>query len=261
VHEVTLETKSGRLERVVLRRYPDNLPHRASDVAREAAVLEALAASDVPAPALVVCDATGDESDVPAVVMTMLPGSVDLTPRDPLLRVQREAEMLPKIHALGIDTREWEPWVQWPDRAPAWSTVPDDWEKAIEIVQHGPPPHERTFIHRDYQHFNLLWSGERLSGIIDWVEASVGSADVDVAHCRMNLAILYSAELAEAFRIAYEAAAGRAMDPWWDLVELMGFGPSWHTFIPQQVGNQLEVDDAGMNGRIDDLLRYALARI
>ena len=35
--------------------------------------------------------------------------------------------------------------------------------------------------------------------------------------------------------MAYEAEAGRAVDPWWDLRAVIGYSDSWRRFIPVQV--------------------------
>jgi hypothetical protein len=44
-----------------------------------------------------------------------------------------------------------------------------------------------------------------------------GPPDLDVGHCRLNLAVLFGADRAEKFRLAYDAEADRAVDPWGDL--------------------------------------------
>lgn len=71
--------------------------------------------------------------------------------------------------------------------------------------------------HGDYQHFNVLWQGERVSGVVDW--PTVGRADRgrDTGHCRLNLAVLFEADLAMDFLDAYEERAGVAVDPAADL--------------------------------------------
>jgi aminoglycoside phosphotransferase (APT) family kinase protein len=79
---------------------------------------------------------------------------------------------------------------------------------------------EPRFIHRDFQHFNLLWSRRRLTGVVDWGSAASGPPDMDVGHCRLNLAVLYDADWAERFRLACQARAGQRTDPWWELYAL-----------------------------------------
>ena len=114
--------------------------------------------------------------------------------------------------------------------------------------------------HGDYQHFNVLWSRGRLSALVDWSQAGIASPDLDVGHCRLNLAVLYSPEIAERFRRVYESEAGRQVEPWWDIHQLLAYGDDWQTFIPVQVAGRAPVDVRGMTGRVEKLLVMALAR-
>ena len=89
----------------------------------------------------------------------------------------------------------------------------------------------------------------------------MSSPDLDVAHCRLNLAILYGQEMAERFRLAYEAEAGRRCDPWWDLHRLTRYSPEWQRFIPMQVAGRIPVDVAGMTRRVEEAMAGALRRL
>lgn len=237
LHVLTVEDRRGERHRVVLRRYVRRPEEAAADVRHEAEILTSLWDSGLPVPRLLAADPEGEHTGgVPTLLMTRVTGHVHLTPRDPDEWLRQMAAVLPRIHALAVDARPYKPWI---DAArldvPAWSALPDMWRRAIEAVRNAPSS-ETCFIHRDFQHFNLLWSRERLTGIVDWADASNGPPDIDVGHCRLNLAVLFSAEWAERFRAAYEAETGRRVDPHWDLTALMAYGPSWATFIPKQVG-------------------------
>lgn len=144
---------------------------------------------------------------------------------------------------------------------PPWAQEPELWQRAIDLVLGGPAPFVPTFIHRDYQHFNLLWVRGKLSGIVDWIYASTGPMDVDTGHCRLNLAVLYSADWAERFRMAYEAEAGRKIDPWYDIASLVEYLPGWGPGLDLQIGNRVKVDRKGMHGRVEELLKQALGRV
>jgi aminoglycoside phosphotransferase (APT) family kinase protein len=115
--------------------------------------------------------------------------------------------------------------------------------------------------HGDFQHFNLLWARGRLTGVVDWSVASLGPPEIDVGHCRLNLAVLFSADRAERFRLAYGAETGRSTDPWWDLHALASYGDGWRHFIPIQVGGRVPVDTGGMTGRVEQLVESALRRL
>ncbi|MSQ23143.1 MAG: aminoglycoside phosphotransferase family protein [Chloroflexi bacterium] len=251
MHRLTVVDTRGQRRSVVLRRWldSDKDPPAAERIRREARLLA--------------FDAAGTESGgAPALLMTRVPGHVHLTPRDPDDWLRQMASILPRIHAAPISAPAYElGWGSYEPRVPDRARDPAVWRAAIAVVQGQRAPHEPTFIHADYQHFNLLWSRERLTGLVDWVFASVGPRDVDVGHCRLNLAILFSPDWAERFRQAYEAEAGRKVDPWWDLAELLYYSADWETFIPLQVGRRAVVDRAGMTERVEDLLVAALRRL
>jgi hypothetical protein len=88
-----------------------------------------------------------------------------------------------------------------------------------------------------------------------------GPADFDAGHCRLNLAVLFGADWAERLRLAYEAEAGRAIDPWWDLYALTAYSDEWRRFIPVQIAGRASVDTAGMTSRVEDLLEATLGRL
>jgi len=263
VHLLTME-HNGRREWFVLRRWESDLDRQEEvtrAVASETAILTALERSDLPAPRLV--GSTTDAAHAgPAVLMTQVPGQVHLMPRDRERWLQQMARMLPRIHALDIDASPFESWL---DRSRLLrlsdASRPDIWSAVVAVVAEERQPTHTCFIHRDYQHFNLLWSGEQLTGVIDWVQASVGPPDIDVGHCRLNLTLLFSADVADRFRQMYEAEAGRKVDPWWDLQALLSYGSDWKRFLPLQVDGRAPLDVDGMTRRLEDVLEQALRRL
>jgi hypothetical protein len=107
----------------------------------------------------------------------------------------------------------------------------------------------------------MIWSGRRLRGIVDWCYAGPNHPDADAAHCRLNLAILFSVDYAERFRAMYEAEKGSAMDPWWDLLGMTSYDQGWQQFIPVQVAGRAKVDTAGMDARVEGLIEKILRRV
>jgi aminoglycoside phosphotransferase (APT) family kinase protein len=193
--------------------------------------------------------------------MTRLPGRVWLMPRDREHWLRQMAQMLARIHALDATGAAFEPWLDAATLAPpADATRADIWREAFARVAEAPRAGPACFIHRDYQHFNLLWSRERLSGVVDWSGAAVGPPDVDVGHCRLNLTLLFSVEVAERFRELYEAAAGRTLDPYWDVHALLSYGPDWQHFLPLQIDGRAPLEVEGMTRRMEDVLGLALRR-
>ena len=187
-----------------------------------------------------------------------------LTPSDPAAWLRQMAELLPRVHALDVRAAldRYEPRARAePVPAPEWVTRKGVWDAAQEVLMQPPPVRPRCFTHADYQHFNMLWRREKLTGIVDWTWPGFGPPDFDVGHCRLNLAVLHSPDWAEEFRLAYEAAAGRAVEPWFDLYRLCAFSSEWPGFIPLQAGGRARVDTAGMPARVEELISRVLKRM
>jgi aminoglycoside phosphotransferase (APT) family kinase protein len=186
-----------------------------------------------------------------------------LTPSDPDRWLGQIAATAAEIHACSIAAPPFESWLSRRElEPPESSSRPELWRAAFAAAGGGKGVStDAVFIHRDFQHFNFLWSRERLSGVVDWTMASTGPPGIDVGHCRLNLAVLFSAEWAEEFRLAYEAEAGQAVDPYWDLHALLSYSDRWQHFIPIQVDGRAPVDTAGMTARVEAAVAGALARL
>jgi aminoglycoside phosphotransferase (APT) family kinase protein len=253
VHAVRVQYPRGATT-VVVRRWVGT-PDAADEVHREARVLSQLGLRF--APELIAVDEDGSHGDVPAVVMSRVPGRVMLGTDEEYLR--KLAAVLPEIHALPLELPPYQSWGSQRE-SPAWAKRPDLWDEAFRVHAASSPPTDVCVVHRDFQHFNVLWARGRVSGVVDWVCASQGSPDVDVAHERLNLALLHSVEVAERFRLVYEAEAGRKVDPWWDLHELVSYLPGWGHYLATQVNAAMPVDERGMPSRVEALLAAVLAR-
>ncbi|MFL5793767.1 MAG: phosphotransferase family protein [Actinomycetota bacterium] len=218
---------AGAVHRVVLRRWAR--PGWAEEdpdfnAAREAAILELLAPTPVPAPVLVAADPDGAVCDVPALLLARLPGGPpDLEgDPDPGPVLQGLAAALPPIHAVALPgtvvpayRRFYEPERLAP---PAWSARPGLWARAFEVAAGPPPPHRPCLIHRDYHPGNTLWLDGRLVGVVDWVGGSWGPPSVDLGHMRLNLAWDLGLEAADRFLAAHHALTGFGHHPYWDVV-------------------------------------------
>ena len=211
VHRLTVERGDGSRTFVVLRQYEQATPHSADLVEREAETLRGVGAAGLAGPSLLAFSAAGGEAGGhPAVLMSRLRGHLDLAPADPGRWLGEMAATAAAIHHAPVAAPDFEAWID-PARltAPGSATRPCLWRDAIAVLRSPPPgPRPRCFIHRDFQHFNLLWAHGRLTGVVDWSVASSGPPEVDVGHCRLNLAVLFSPDWAERFRLAYEAQTG-----------------------------------------------------
>jgi aminoglycoside phosphotransferase (APT) family kinase protein len=231
-HAVEVAGNSGRTRRLVLRRWAR--PGWAADdpdytADREARVLGLLAATPVPAPEVIAADPAGTHCDVPALLLSRLPGHPPRpadTSGDGFCR--QLAETLAMIHDAGRAARaQLDPCRLYYDREHAvpvrWMTGTPVWTQAITAVREAPPPTDMTLIHRDYHPENTLWSRRRLTGVVDWTQASWGPPQLDLAHMRWNLAADHGPRAADQFLACYQAATGTTLSgqPYWDLVSLL----------------------------------------
>ncbi|HSS57014.1 MAG TPA: phosphotransferase, partial [Solirubrobacteraceae bacterium] len=189
--------------------------------AREALVLERLAGTPVPAPELVAADPDAAACDVPALLITRVPGAAfqGRPPVGPL------AVALADIHA--VDPAGIPPYRRYyePDRlaVPTWASDRDVWERAIALAHAPPPDLPERFIHRDFHPGNTLWEGADLTGVVDWTTGSRGPAAVDLGHLRWNLALDYGQRVADALLPHPEH------DPYYDVVTALDVLPELDT--------------------------------
>lgn len=231
IHRVTLMV-DGERKPFVLRQFNNaEWLHSEPDLARhEAACLErASRISGVRTPDMIAFDETGERCGTPAVWMTHLEGQVVLQPPDMSGWLDGMAQALVRIHAGDSSDLNDFPWTYYSYCNAAildtstWSRHPDKWRLAAEFVQNDQPAYTKRFIHRDYHPANVLWSGDEVSGVVDWVNGCVGPAGIDVGHCRVNLAQLYGVEAADEFMRRYCKYAGDSFvyDRYWDLLSLL----------------------------------------
>jgi aminoglycoside phosphotransferase (APT) family kinase protein len=280
LHAIDVQAASGTLLKLVLRRFVikrwlDEEPDLAE---REARVIRLLAAAPVPTPELIAVDEDGSECGVPALVMTRLPGRLDVAPRDMDGWLRQLANPLPGIHSVrgeGIElVQRWFLYYEMKDaRPPQWTRRRQVWERAIEVVNGPRPDFDPVFIHRDYHPLNVLWRRGRISAVLDWTNASVGPASVDVAHCNTNLVVLFGPEAAERFTALYESLTGRKHDPYWDLLSLCDTGLASHVnqAEPEEdaVGGLSQFHDAGrldlttdaVHARVDEYVESLVRRL
>lgn len=211
--------------RVVLRRHvrPDLADEASDSVRREAAALRAVAATAVPAPELLAADPDGEVAGVPSLLMSWRPGRVRWRPDDAGAWLGGMAALLPAVHAAPVDgvPEDFATYAQTSDEPPGWATDPEVWARAVAVF-HGPVlDRDRTLVHRDLHPGNVLWTGDRVDGLVDWALARVGPPSIDVAHCRANL-LRYRPDLADPFTAAAERATGRPFHPWADVASLVG---------------------------------------
>ncbi|WP_229853011.1 phosphotransferase family protein [Streptomyces albospinus] len=216
---LTIGTRDGGTRDLVLRTFidPFYVEHAEDWLNREADALTLLTGTGVPAPGLVAVDPTAAHCEYPSLLMTHLAGRAVFDDEGLEARVPLLARQLVAIHALRPAERPREyvtlttaDTVVTPKGADAAA-----WAAAIDVLRKPAPPYEGRFLHRDFQPGNVLFdvlpprpAGARITGVVDWAATSWGPADLDVAHCSTNLALLHGPAWGLRFPEAYEEAGG-----------------------------------------------------
>lgn len=218
MRRLTIGTRDGGTRDLVLRTYVDPfyVKHAEGALNAEADALTLLTRTGVPAPSLVAVDPTAAQCEFPSLLMTHLAGRTVLDDQGVETRVRLLARQLVAIHALRP--------VERPRKYVTLTTadtvvVPKGadaavWAAAIDVIREPAPPGEGRFLHRDFQPGNVLFDvppshpeDVRITGVVDWAP-SWGPADLDVAHCSVNLALLHGPVWGMRFAEAYEEAGG-----------------------------------------------------
>ena len=216
-----------RVERKwVLRRPPlGHLLASAHDVVREARILSALAATDVPVPRVLGVTADAAVTDAPLVLMEFVEGQVvDRMPVVEALTPQRRRDIgrslprtLVKIHAVDLksvgllDLASHKPYAQ--RQLKRWSA---QWEKsktrelpALDNLTRRlsaavPPQRELTLVHGDFHLRNVITSFENgeVIAALDWELSTLGDPLAD-----MGTMLAYWPERGEAMGSDFTASA------------------------------------------------------
>jgi Ser/Thr protein kinase RdoA (MazF antagonist) len=252
---LALTTEDGRRAMLRLMTNEPWRTHGAELTTREHETQLLMEDSPVPAPRSLALDADGEATGAPAHLMTLLPGAVELG-RVSDADLAALAETLAAIHEVrpAERPRTYQSWA-WPAKyvVPGWAQDRAAWQHAFAALGQDPPSYDGTFLHRDFQPRNVLWTGDRVTGVVDWVETSWGPAWLDVAHCSTNLALVHGSDTADRFAAAYAALTGRHPEPFWEVMDIVGVLPP--------PGRRAFVTDPAELGRLEERLVAVLARL
>jgi aminoglycoside phosphotransferase (APT) family kinase protein len=268
LHQIELDGDTGRRQ-VVLRRFTDqSWVKREPDVAlREGGSLQHARRASLPTPTFLAADPAGERCGVPATLVTKVPGQVVLSPTNPDAWVTGLAQAAALIHRVDASGFRWK-YGRYNDgerlSVPAWSQEPRAWQKAIELANGSSPSYPECFVHRDYHPSNVLWEGDRVSGIVDWVNGCRGPAGIDVAWCRHNLASLHGVTIADDFLNAYVECAGNNFeyDPYWDLMSVVELLPGPPTMYEGwSLAGFPRITNTVIRERVDAYIASVVARL
>jgi aminoglycoside phosphotransferase (APT) family kinase protein len=267
VHRLTVERHDTRTF-VVLRQYPAGSIALRTALEEEVANLKVVAGSGLPVPTILATDVAGAATrGAPSLLMTRLPGHVNLNPAEHRLWIERIAEFAARLHAVDLPAPTFRAWADsWITplghfQVPLGAQKPALWKAAFDAIESPPPEDRAVFLHCDYLPVNLLWSRGRITGLTDWNGIHRGSRAIDIGQCRRYLAALYSPDWAEELRSLYESIAGVPLHPWWDLYSLLHHNDNAPQSISRQVAGRRSVDVSGMTARVEIAVGQALQRL
>ncbi|MFI1927067.1 phosphotransferase [Streptomyces sp. NPDC020377] len=268
MRRLTVGTRDGDTRDLVLRTFVDPffVENAEELLNREADVLALLAGTAVPAPEPVAVDPTAAQCEYPSLLMTHLAGRTVLHDEGLEARVPLLARQLVAIHALrpAERPRAYEAWTTPDAVVPPEGADAAAWAAATDVIRRPAPPYEGRFLHRDFHPGNVLFdaappgpAGPRITGVVDWVQTSWGPADLDVAHCSTNLALLHGPAWGLRFAAAYEEAGGvlaaaASERLYWRLLDGLAFaaGLQWVT-QPWRDAGRAELTTRAAEERLD----------
>jgi aminoglycoside phosphotransferase (APT) family kinase protein len=208
-HARTYLIRTGNPQReFVLREFPPG-----DDAARnESRILAALGGLGGLAPRLL-ASGTGDASAGTWSLISRLPGTANIIPRDPAAWAGQLGRALARIHATPMHRlAALQSVTDHPGGSaaavsgPAASLVTGSWERLTSAP--------RVLTHYDFWSGNTLWKGDTLTGVVDWSGGGLGPGGFDVGWCRLDLYLLYGEHIAARFLDSYQAASDSAVpDP------------------------------------------------
>lgn len=232
----------------------------------EALGQQLMGASGLPVPRFVAADPDARHTGDFLNLSTWLPGRVRLgTLSAPA--IDELARVAAIIHATAVTVDQRPPpyafWAPANLQVPTWSERPALWEQAIALFGAGPPDTPSGLVHHDFHPGNVLWDGDRITGVIDWAETSWGPADLDVVHSVTNIALLQDAASAQTFVTAYEQHGGQvdrrsAARRFWVVSDLLGFLPDPVPIVRALVRARPDLTAVVLRHRLEQLLAFTL---
>jgi aminoglycoside phosphotransferase (APT) family kinase protein len=224
-HFVDVRYPNDYVFRIVVRRYAVFADYdRGEKARREFKTLKLLKTHGIPVPQPLYLDDKGKLLGTPGIVTRYVAGELVVPPSNPPADspgwVRALATMLTRIHSIFCDSTvqsfllDANAEATWfarskavpdymkahPDGALVWKTVRD----RLPDLQPVSP----ALVHIDYWPGNILWDQDRITAVVDWEEAAYGDPGIDVAYCRMQLALDGMDQAADEFLAVYEADMG-----------------------------------------------------
>lgn len=240
---------------VVLRRFVGDRTPIWPPIAQEVAALAALAECKLPydTPRVLGFDLDGAACGHPAIVLSFVPGRLDLSPTNSLARAAALGKALAQLHqAKPRVPAELRPFQLTLTQSASDGTA-IDWARVRQVLG-GLPTAGADLIHGDFHMGNALFEAGSLTSLLDFTCVRRGPWQFDVGYCRCDLSLLFGLAAADAFSDAYQATRDVRIDalPLWDLAGALKAHPDASAWLPGWV-------DAGRSDLEPGLIRERLA--
>lgn len=266
----TMDILSEGSTRLVLRRYNSHVT-AVDAAARETRALELLQRANIPAPAPIWIDNEG-VFDGPAVVISYVDGTPDLTPSNPFDWAERLASVLARIHEVRLDGDDVQLFP--PGAGSDVERIQESPELVLEhplgedllrrrvILGSRSDGSEAVFSHTDFTPANTLWSEGSLTGVVGWESPATGDRGMDVAYCALDIRYLGMDKVADHFVATYRAITGEALPnlAHWEAVGLCRPMPDIARWVPGWVAMGRNITDDRARERYTRVIEDFLAR-
>jgi aminoglycoside phosphotransferase (APT) family kinase protein len=184
--------------------YPDCVEHAAQ------AMAHVEFHSTLAVPTVVAADPTGSIAGCPVLIMSTAIGEPMVVPtRRSFDRIIDIAEQIHAIPAGGFGWKHRRYNEQNRVFVPSWFVDPGLFAELA--ARSASAISDEVFIHRDFHPGNLLFSGDQVTGVVDWDYACVGPSGEDYGRTWLNLANDYGEQISRVFA----SRAARRLDPQW----------------------------------------------
>ena len=223
-----IELPDGQTKRMIVRRPSDGSlkrnPHAATN---EFKVLQITRSLGLATPTPYHLDESGKIFTTSYLVMEYIEGKLEFAPSnlgDYLLQL---AVQLAKIHSVDCTDLDLSFLPQKANRCPelcrsrpvSFDESLDRIRDALASIESLPQRNPSVLLHGDFWPGNVLWREEKLVAVIDWEDATLGSALTDFAISRLDIGLIFGIDGMECFTHHYTSMMSLDYThlPYWDL--------------------------------------------
>ncbi|HXK18265.1 MAG TPA: phosphotransferase [Polyangiaceae bacterium] len=263
-HLIESGVGTAKQRAMVLRRFVRPRTPGWPPIEQELAALAAVADCRLPyeTPRVLGFDLDGSACGHPALLLTRVPGLLNLSPAGSHERASALGRALAQLH----EARPRVPSELLPFEITLSQAAADgdaiNWRRVRELLTTLRASADEL-VHGDFHLGNALFENDTLTALLDFTCARRGPWQSDVGYCRCDLSLLFGLPEAEAFLNAYESTRGLRVDalPLWDLAGALRAHPDGSAWLPGWLdAGRADLDPALIGSRLAAFVAQALAR-